>query len=60
MNKIVTTQEMADLLDVHRHTIAKMLEDGRLGGLDLVSIYKYAYEQGWVARGEDIIKLIKK
>jgi Mn-dependent DtxR family transcriptional regulator len=54
-----TVTEVAEYLGVSRPTLYAMLNDGRLGGLDLAAIYDYAYQQGMKDREEEIIKMIK-
>jgi hypothetical protein len=54
-----TVTEVAEYLGISRPTLYAMLDDGRLGGLDLAAIYDYAYQQGMKDRNEEIIKMIK-
>jgi hypothetical protein len=54
-----TVTEIAEYLGISRPTLYAMLDDGRLGGLDLAAIYDYAYQQGKKDRDEEIIKMIK-
>jgi hypothetical protein len=54
-----TVTEVAEYLGISRPTLYAMLDDGRLGGLDLAAIYDYAVKQGKKERDEEIIKMIK-
>jgi biotin operon repressor len=59
MSKEFMVTEIAEFLGISRATIYAMLSDGRLRGLDLHSIYKYAYEEGRRSLGKEIISQLK-
>lgn len=46
MQKLYTTAEVAELLQIHEGTVRKWLRDGRLGGIDTVA--------GWRVQESDI------
>ena len=46
--------DIADVFGVHRHTVKRWLDSGKLEGTTIDAIVKYAYQKGWVDALEEV------